>query len=198
MPMVADVPSAYEGQPGFDFLTEVPTTWDETRFVQGEPGEYLVLARRQGDVWYLGGITNWTPREIDLPLKFLGTGEYEVKLDTDGSLDESRPNEVSERHEIVNVAKSVHISLAPGGGFVAVIHAEKNELSLGFRIKAVACSILTPTADRPGSPRRSGSVNRRSNLVGGSGKYSRRVGNRCALNPDFHLRQVMIVTALCM
>ena len=46
MPMVADVPQAYEGQPGFDFLKEAPTTWDETRFVAGEPGEYVVLARR--------------------------------------------------------------------------------------------------------------------------------------------------------
>jgi alpha-glucosidase len=123
MPMVADVPSAYEGQPGFEFVTEVPTTWDETRFLQGEPGEYIVIARRKGESWYLAGITNWTPREIDLPLKFLGPGMFDAKLSTDGSLDESRSNEISQRQEAVDAKKSFHLSLAPGGGFVAVFSA---------------------------------------------------------------------------
>ena len=62
MPMVCDSPSAYEGQPGFDFLVDVPTTWDETRFVAGEPGEFIVVARRNGPNWYLGGMTNWQAR----------------------------------------------------------------------------------------------------------------------------------------
>jgi alpha-glucosidase len=75
MPMVADAPSAYENQTGFEFIKQVPTTWDETRFLVGDPGEFIVIARRKGDVWYLGGITNWTPREIDVPLDFLPHGE---------------------------------------------------------------------------------------------------------------------------
>ena len=124
MPMVADDPSAYEGQPGFDFLTEVPTTWDETRFVVGEPGEYVVLARRSGDAWYLGGITNWTPREIDVPLDFLQAGEFEATLYVDGSLDESQPNSLSKQQQVVTVAKPLHLSMAPGGGFVAVVRAK--------------------------------------------------------------------------
>lgn len=124
MPMVADDPSAYEGQPGFDFLTEVPTTWDETRFLIGEPGEYVVMARRQGNAWYLGGITNWTPREIDVPLDFLSAGEFEATLYADGSLDESLPNSLSKQQRTVTAATPLHIALAPGGGFVAVIRAQ--------------------------------------------------------------------------
>ena len=79
MPMVADTPSAYEGQPGFEFLREVPTTWDETRFVAGEPGEFIVLARRHGNDWYLGGITNDKKRQIELPLTFLPRGEFKAR-----------------------------------------------------------------------------------------------------------------------
>ncbi|QDT73385.1 glycoside hydrolase family 97 protein [Lacipirellula limnantheis] len=124
MPMVADDPSAYEGQPGFDFLAEVPTTWDETRFLIGEPGEYVVMARRQGNAWYLGGITNWTPREIDVPLEFLSAGEFEATLYADGSLDESLPNSLSKQQRVVTAATPLHIALAPGGGFVAVIRAQ--------------------------------------------------------------------------
>ena len=111
----------YEGQAGFDFLAEVPTTWDETRFLAGEPGEYVVLARRKGDAWYLGGITNWTPRKIDVPLDALGDGRFDAKLYVDGSLDESQPNAVLTRRETVDASRPLRVSLAPGGGFVGVL-----------------------------------------------------------------------------
>ncbi len=122
MPMVADAPSAYDGQTGFEFIRRVPTTWDETRFLAGQPGEYIVLARRQGSVWYLGGITNWTPRQISLPLDFLGQGTYEVTDWVDGSLDASLPNEIQQRQHIVHANSRLPIEMATGGGFVAILH----------------------------------------------------------------------------
>jgi alpha-glucosidase len=124
MPMVADAPSAYEGQQGFDFLANVPTTWDETRFVAGEPGEFFVVARRKGDAWYLGGITNWTPREIDVPLTFLGDGKHAVTLYTDASLNDSEPNALSVRQESATSKSALRVSMASGGGFVAVLEHE--------------------------------------------------------------------------
>jgi alpha-glucosidase len=124
MPMVADAPSAYEGQPGFDFLVDVPTTWDETLFVAGEPGEYFVVARRKGEAWYLAGITNWTPREIDVPLGFLGDRECEAKLYVDGSLDESQPNAIRVTEQSATANSSLRISMASGGGFVSVLRAK--------------------------------------------------------------------------
>src|SRR5690606_4302190 len=93
MPMVADIPSNYLGEPGFDFLREVPTTWDETKFVAGEPGEYVVMARRSGERWYIAGITDWTQRDLEVPLAFLGEGEHELTLWADGSMDEAKPSE---------------------------------------------------------------------------------------------------------
>ena len=123
MPMLADVPEAYEDEPGFDFLIEVPTTWDETRFVAGEVGEYVVLARRSGNNWYLGGITNWTPRELALPLEFLGDGQFEAHAYMDGSLDGARPNEIRVETREVSGADKLDVSLAPGGGIAAVLRA---------------------------------------------------------------------------
>ena len=119
MPMVADLPSRYEGQPGFDFVKSGPVTWDETRFIAGEAGEYLVIARRQGDAWYLGGITNWTSREIDVPLDFLGKRAALAKYYSDGSMDEDEPNAIDVYEELVEAGAKHHVKLAPGGGFVA-------------------------------------------------------------------------------
>ncbi|MEX0611885.1 MAG: glycoside hydrolase family 97 protein [Pirellulales bacterium] len=121
MPMVADDPAAYEGQPGFDFVVDVPTTWDETRFVAGDAGEYIVVARRSGNSWYLGGITNWTSRELSLPLDFLGPGQFEASLYLDRSLDGTNPNELRQEKREVSAATTLDVSLAFGGGVAAVL-----------------------------------------------------------------------------
>jgi alpha-glucosidase len=89
--------------------------------VIGEPGEYLVVARRKGNAWYLGGITNWKPRKIDVPLEFLASGDFDATLYVDGSLDESRPNAITKRRQQVSAKTSLPVSMAPGGGFTAVL-----------------------------------------------------------------------------
>jgi alpha-glucosidase len=124
MPMVADSPSSYEGQTGFEFISEVPTTWDDTRFVVGEPGKYIVLARRKGNDWYMGGITNWTSREIEVPLTFLKSGDFEATIYVDGSSDESKPNEIRKQKQSVSTATRLRVALSSGGGFVAVLRAK--------------------------------------------------------------------------
>ena len=121
MPMVCDTPSSYQGRTGFDFIVEVPTTWDETRFVTGVAGDYIVLARRKGRKWYLGGMTDWTPREVDVPLRFLPPGEYDARLHVDGSLDEDEPDAIRTRTRTVDTGKSLRVAMAPGGGFRAIL-----------------------------------------------------------------------------
>lgn len=120
MPMIADAPQAYEGQVGFDFVAQVPTTWDQTRFLAGEPGEYVVVARRKGDRWYVGGMTNWTARELALPLEFLDAKSYQLVLYQDGSRDESNPNAIRRDERQIACDDDVCVDLAPGGGFAAV------------------------------------------------------------------------------
>lgn len=124
MPMVCDTPSAYEGQTGFEFLKEVPTTWDETRFLAGEAGQFVVMARRKDAAWYLGGMRGDSSREIVLPLDMLGSGEYEAKVFVDGSLSEDRANEIRVEHRTVTTGQSLRVAMARGGGFVTAIHSK--------------------------------------------------------------------------
>jgi alpha-glucosidase len=121
MPMVSDSPTAYEGQVGFDFIADVPTTWDETRFVAGEAGEFIVVARRKGHDWYLAGMTNDTPRDIKVPLEFLDAGAYGLTLYADGASAEDDPNAIDRNETEAPRAAPLSIHLAPGGGFAAVL-----------------------------------------------------------------------------
>lgn len=120
MPMLSDYPEAYEKQRGFEFFERVPTTWDETRIVAGEPSEFIVVARRSGKDWYIGGITNWTKRDVTLPLGFLGSGRFTVSQYADGPLDASKPNEVHISSRAVTSEHDLEVRMASGGGVAAI------------------------------------------------------------------------------
>jgi alpha-glucosidase len=115
--MVSDAPKAYEDQPAFGFIQHVPVTWDETRVLGGEPAEYITIARRKGDEWFLGAMTNWTARELDLPLEFLGGGKYTAEIYADAEDAAQYPKNVSVRRETVDRSMHLKTSLAPGGGY---------------------------------------------------------------------------------
>jgi len=115
--MVSDDPSAYAGATGFDFLKIVPTAWDETRFIDGTPETYVALARRKGDTWYVGAMTNEEPRTIDIPLSFLGAGKYSASLWTDGA----DANSVDENVKTVTSADRVPLAMKAAGGGVIVL-----------------------------------------------------------------------------
>ncbi len=117
LPMMADYPAAYRGQPGLEFLTEVPTTWDETRVPRAEIDRCLVVARRSGDVWYLGGMTSTERRELALPLNFLGDGSFEATLYLDDPA--GGPNAVTRRTQTLSAADTLRVVIPRAGGFVA-------------------------------------------------------------------------------
>ena len=83
--MVCDYPGAYLGQPGFEFIQQVPTVWDETRVPAADVGAYVCIARRKGKDWYLGAINNSTARDITVPLAFLPEGSYTALIYSDAS-----------------------------------------------------------------------------------------------------------------
>jgi alpha-glucosidase len=120
-PMIADYPAAYEGQPGFDFLTAVPTWWDETRVLVGEVGEVLVTARRRGRTWYLGGMAAKGARSLQLPLAFLGPGRYTAKVWKDAPDSETSPNHLAIDTLPALSTDTLHVRMATGGGFTAQI-----------------------------------------------------------------------------
>jgi len=117
-PMVADYPAAYEGQPGFEFIKMVPTWWDETRVLKGEIGQLLVTARRKNKVWYLGGMSARRARDVDLPLSFLGPGEFRATLWKDATDADIDPNHLTKETRTASSGDTLKIHFALDGGFV--------------------------------------------------------------------------------
>jgi alpha-glucosidase len=117
---LAGTPSDYRAEPELTrFLGGLPTTWDETRPLQGAIGDYVVLARRAGDTWYVAAMTDWTPRKIELPLSFLPPGEYSATIVADGMNADRYAADYQIESRTVGPRSSLVMELAPGGGYVA-------------------------------------------------------------------------------
>ena len=114
--MVSDAPSAYANQPSFQFIKDVPTAWDATRVLNGEPGEFVTIARRHGDEWYLGSATNWTPRDLRVPLSFLGSGRYKAEIYEDAPDSAQSPKHITIRQQVVRSSDTLALPLVSGGG----------------------------------------------------------------------------------
>ena len=114
-----DKPAKYaQGEwPELSFFDECPTTWDETRVLAGEIGEYIVIARRHGQRWFLGAMTNELPRQLDVSLNFLATGTWEAHMYADGS-PARVPNQtpVQVGRKTVGGSRHLRLDLAPSGG----------------------------------------------------------------------------------
>lgn len=99
-------------------LGSIPTTWDETRILQGKIGEYIVTARRKGDNWYIAALNNSLPRDIKLQLDFLNDGNYKTTICKDGLNAHSYAADYELIEKTFQKNESVTIHLAPGGGFI--------------------------------------------------------------------------------
>ena len=118
--MVSDYPEDYLGQPGFEFLEKAPTVWDDTRVLNGEPSEYVTIARRHGDEWFLGSMTNWTSRDLTVPLKFLGPGKWNAKIFADGPDANQNAKDLSIQSKQVTADDTLPLHLASGGGAAVI------------------------------------------------------------------------------
>jgi len=114
--MVADYPEAYEGQPGFDFVRNVPTVWDETKVLNAEPGQYLTIARKHGSDWYVGTINNSQQRRLKISLGFLPPGNYRAELYQDAPDDDKSPNHLTKTIKTVTNKDIIEVPIAVGGG----------------------------------------------------------------------------------
>jgi alpha-glucosidase len=113
--MVADYPSAYRGHPGLPVLAAIPTTWDETKFLDGAVGEFVVMARQQGADWWVGAMTNREARELRLPLGFLEEGRYRADLYRD---DVTAAYGLCHDTKEVGAKDVIQVTLAPAGGLL--------------------------------------------------------------------------------
>jgi alpha-glucosidase len=113
---LADDPVNYKDQPGLEFLRVVPTVWDETKVLDGTVGEHIVMARRQGQRWFVGGMTGDKPFDYHMALSFLPKGEYVAHVFADPQDPKANYEALSEttQHVTARDAMDLHLRLAGG------------------------------------------------------------------------------------
>ena len=118
--MLCDSPSNYRDEDECaKYITEIPTVWDETIALDGEVGEYVIIARRSGDRWYVGGITNWEDREIEIDLSSLNLKHNQSTEFRDGV----NANKIAEDYSknIITIDNNTYmVKMSKGGGFVLI------------------------------------------------------------------------------
>ena len=121
--MLSDSPSNYLREPqAMEFLAPVPSEWDETKVLDGKIAEYVVVARRNGKDWYVGAMTNWTPREVEIDLSFLPDGNFSMVSYQDGINADRMGSDYRQVKGEVSKSTKLKVKLAPGGGWAARIH----------------------------------------------------------------------------
>ncbi|GHT07564.1 retaining alpha-galactosidase [Bacteroidia bacterium] len=120
--MLCDNPSNYLAEPECtEFIASVPTVWDNTIALNGKVGEYVSIARQKGNAWYVGALTNWTARDLELDLSFLGEGNFKAEVFKDGV----NANKVAKdyKKEIITIPadRKLTIKMASGGGYAMKI-----------------------------------------------------------------------------
>ncbi|GAA6529552.1 retaining alpha-galactosidase [Segatella asaccharophila] len=121
--MLCDSPTHYEQEPECtDFIAGIPTTWDQTRPLAGKVGQYAAVARRKGNIWYVGAVNNWTARDLTLDLKSLAGKKAVVFQD---GVNADRFAEDYQKTEITIPADGLlKIHMAPGGGYAMEVYPE--------------------------------------------------------------------------
>lgn len=121
--MLSDSPSNYMREPeAMEFLSAVPTVWDETRVLDAKMSEYVLLARRNGSDWYVGAMTNWTPRDLEVDFSFLPDGNFTLDSYQDGVNADRNASDYKKMTRQINKSTKLKIHLAPGGGWAGRVH----------------------------------------------------------------------------
>ena len=120
--MLADSPSKYiKEQETTNFISKIPTTWDEVVPLDGRLGQYVAVAKRKGNTWYVAAMSDWTPRQLTISLSMLGSGQHQAEVFADGV--NADRDATDYQLSTLNVAQSdsITIRLAPAGGCSAII-----------------------------------------------------------------------------
>ena len=120
MQMLPDSPSDYyRERECTEFISTIPTEWDDLKVLHAKIGEHTVLARKNGDNWYIGAITNWDKKSFTINFDFLGEGEYQLEYIADGINADTRAIDYVKRTKRITSGDTIEIDLAPGGGWIA-------------------------------------------------------------------------------
>lgn len=122
--VVCDHPNHIINQPGADFLKIVPTVWDDIRYMGGYPGEYVAIAKKDGQRWFVGVMNNSKAREVTLKLDFLPKGDYEMEIWADGKKADTEPSQLQKSLKPLKGDDEITVRMANNGGWVAVIRSK--------------------------------------------------------------------------
>ena len=123
--MLCDVPSAYyKEKETVSFISQIPSTWDETVALEAKVADYIVIARRKGDKWYIGAMTDDTARDMEISLDFLGDGSYTAEIMQDGVNANKYAQDYKKVTKKVNKESKLNLKLASGGGWAAILSKE--------------------------------------------------------------------------
>ncbi len=121
--MLSDSPSNYlRESEAMEFLAPVPTVWDETKVLDAKISQYVLLARRNGSDWYVGAMTDWTPRDLEVDFSFLPEGNFTLEAYQDGINADRNASDYRKTTQQITKSTRLKIHLAPGGGFAARVH----------------------------------------------------------------------------
>ncbi len=116
-----DSPANYRGAAGIEFYRSLPTVWDETVVLSAEIAGHVVIARRSGDRWWLAAMNGGEALKIRVPLKFLGAGKWTLRSFADAPESATKPETVKENFQSVTATETLELSLAPAGGYAALL-----------------------------------------------------------------------------
>lgn len=121
--MLCDAPTNYLKEPKCTrFIAQVPTVWDESKALIADIGKCIVMARQKDGEWYVGGLTNWEDREVEVDLSFLGSGEYKAEIFKDGINADRVGKDYKYIERTVRGSDKLTINMVGGGGFAVRIY----------------------------------------------------------------------------
>jgi len=119
--VVCDHPDNILNQPGTDFLKVVPTVWDDIKFLGGYPGDYVAIAKRSGDKWFVGVMNNSVGKTVEINLSFLPAGSYSAETWTDTKKSDAEPKDLKKDTRTIKSGEILKVTMAKNGGFVAIL-----------------------------------------------------------------------------
>lgn len=120
--MMADAPTKYEReQATTDFICQIPTVFDEVVALDGQLGEYIVLAKRKGSTWYIAAMNNWTPRDLTISFDMLSEGTHQAELFADGVNADRDATDYKKTTTQLTKGQRLQVHLAPAGGWSAIV-----------------------------------------------------------------------------
>jgi len=120
--MLSDTPSNYYREnETTTFISAIPTVWDKSLVLEAKVADYIMMARKNGDTWYIGAMNDQTPKDFTIDFSFLDASDYHIKWMRDGVNSDKNARDYTIEENTINNTSKMNIRLNKSGGWVAII-----------------------------------------------------------------------------